>query len=283
MKASAHTPDELKELLGKHVCLRHSLIQRVIERDFEGNTSAFGRSLELSDLPHRKTIFRWARQQDGLPKSPERMLALAQALDVDPFLLLEIDTEVMLRCCAAASWNLTWGSVHKALAFLNGLLSLTPDDWPPPDLASWFDGSWYTHEFVHDPGLGRNFFRPFTIKPDLFFGPDGKVEACREPQAWYLAFRDISLKSGEVDPKSWWKPFGMLRLEDGQIHLLHFYGLIEAKPLGSDDYRFIFETHFGQGAAEFRVASLHPFDFEPTDETLSPLAELPRVRFGYPE
>lgn len=284
MKASFHSPDELKELLGKQVSLRHGLIQRVIERDFEGNASAFGRSLELEDLPHRKTIFRWARQQEGLPKSPERMLALAQALDVDPFLLLEIDTEVMLKCCAAASWNLTWGSVHKALAFLNGLLSLTPDDWPPADLARWFDGSWYTRDFVHDPALGRNAFRPFAVGPDLFYDGEGQLEAYREPQAWYLAYRDISLKSGELEPKSWWKPFGMLRVEEHAVHLLHFNGLIDAQALNRPDGRFCFETFFGQGAAEFRIASLHPFDFAIlTPGSASPDHSLPTVRFGFSE
>lgn len=283
MKSSFHSADELKELLAKHVRLRQDLIKRVIARDFEGNTSAFGRSLELEDLPHRKTIFRWARQQEGLPKSPERMLALAQALDVDPFLLLEIDHEVLLRCCAAASWNLTWGSVHKAMAFLNGLLSLSPADWPPPDLATWFDGDWYLQDFVHNPNdeTGRNFFKPFGILPDLVYGGDGAIEAIRDPQAWYLAYRDISLKTGLVEPKSWWKPFGMLRLEQQQIHLLHFNGLTDDKALLHPDGRFAFETFFGQGAAEFRVASLHPFEL--SDPGATAPEGVPVVRFSFPE
>lgn len=278
MKASFHSADELKQLLAKHVRLRQDLIQRVIERDFEGNTSAFGRSLELEDLPHRKTIFRWARQQEGLPKGPDRMLALAQALDVDPFLLLEIDMETMLQCCAAAAWNLTWGSVHKALAFLNGLLSLTPEDWPPPELAEGFDGSWYRHDFVHDPSQGRNFFKPTLIQPELFYAGDGRIEAARDPQAWYLAFRDISLKTGQIEPKSWWKPFGMLRLEQGAIHLLQFNGLVDSRELTLPACAFAFETYFGQGAAEFRIASLHPFEALEADDP-----QIPTVRFGFPE
>ena len=281
MKASLHSADELKDLLAKSIHLRQDLIQRVISRDFEGNASAFGRSLELTDLPHRKTIFRWARQQQGLPKSPERMLALAQALDVDPFLLLDIDPEILLRCCAAASWNLTWGSVHKALAFLNGLLSLSPEAWPPPEMAEGFDGQWYYRDFAHDPSLGRNHFQAFCLTPDQFYDPNGQPESLRDPQAWYLAWRDASFSNGKPEAKSWWKPFGMLRLEQDQIHLLHFNGLTEQMPLHSQaDPRFCFETFFGQGGAEFRIASLHPFDFTvPTDLD----AALPRVRFGFPE
>lgn len=283
MKSSFHSADELKELLAHHVRLRQDLIQRVIERDFEGNTSAFGRSLELDDLPHRKTIFRWARQQEGLPKSPDRMLALAQALDVDPFLLLDIDHEVMLQCCAAAAWNLTWGSVHKALAFLNGLLSLSHDDWPPPDIAASFDGSWYIQDFLHDTSKGRNYFKPMLIKPELFYAKDGSSEGAREPQAWYLAFRDVSLKSGELEPVSWWKPFGMLRLEQGVIHLLQFNGLVEQQAIQHEDSRFCFETFFGQGSAQFRIASVHPFEFEDPADQNKEAPKIPTVRFGFPE
>lgn len=280
MKSSFHNADELKEILSNNVRLRQDLIRRVIERDFEGNTSAFGRSLELDDLPHRKTIFRWARQQEGLPKGPERMLALAQALDVDPFLLLDIDHEVMLQCCAAAAWNLTWGSVHKALAFLNGLLSLSPEDWPPPDIAEVFDGSWYTQNFMHHPSKGRNYFKPLLIKPEIFYAGNGSIEGAREPQAWYLAYRDISLKSGEPEPVSWWKPFGMFSLEQGTVHLLHFNGLVDKQALTHEDFRFGFEIFFGQGAAEFKIASLHPFELEDPGDTLE---GVPMVRFGFPE
>lgn len=285
MKPSFQSPDELKNLLAQHLKLRQDLIQRVVERDFEGNTSAFGRSLELSDLPHRKTIFRWARQQEGLPKSPQRLLALAQALDVDPFLLLEIDTEVLLKVCSSAAWNLTWGSVHKALAFMNGLFALSHEHWPPAEISEWFDGDWYTQDLLHDPAQGRNHFRPFVLQPELFYDGDGQVESLREPQAWYLAFRDVRIHNGEPEPVSYWRPFGMLRLEQGQIHLLNFVGLADQTPLNTADGRFVFELFFGQGAAQFRIASLHPFEL--THKLTPPPAEqisgLARVRFGFSE
>jgi len=277
--SSAHSPEALKALLLNRISLRQDLIQRVIERDFEGNTSAFGRSLELAEQPHYKTIFRWARQQQGLPKSPQRLLALAQALDVDPFLLLDIDTEILLKCCTQASWNLTWGSIHKALAFMNGLFSLTPEHWPPPDLAAYFDGQWYAHDFIHDPKLGRHYFQPHLIHPEAFYAENGEMEAIREPQTWYLAYRDISLKSGQPEAISYWRPFGMLWTDSKKLNLLQFSGLQEQVALPDPEQAFVFETFFGQGAAAFRIASLHPFEFSlPKDRKTWPC-----VRFGFPE
>lgn len=275
MQPAFQSADELKALLGNQIRLRQDLIQRVIARDFEGNASAFGRSLELDDLPHRKTIFRWARQQEGLPKSPQRLLALAQALDVDPFLLLQIDLDLMLRCCRLAAWNLTWGSVHKALAFLNGLLALTPEDWPPPELAEGFDGSWYHHDLIHDAQQWRNDWQPLALQPELFYRGDGALDGARDPQAWYIAFRDISLQSGSLTPMSYWRPFGMLWLEQQQLRLVNFIGLQDQAAVPLPEQGFVVETFFGQGAAQFRLASLHPF------ELLTVTPDLPRVRFGF--
>lgn len=181
MTPPSQGPDALKNLLAPHLQLRQDLIQRVIERDFAGNNAAFGRSLELEHQPHRKTILHWARQQKGLPKSPQRLLALGQALDVDPFLLLDLSPELLAEACNVASWNLTWGSVHKAMAFLNELFALTPEHWPPEEIANYFDGEWYLHSFVHDPTQGRHYFQAFLLQPEAFFNPAGQFEAHREP------------------------------------------------------------------------------------------------------
>ncbi|MBF2052254.1 MAG: hypothetical protein IGS03_02175 [Candidatus Sericytochromatia bacterium] len=279
MSAPSQPSEELKQLLGQSLRLRQDLIQRVIARDFEGNASAFGRSLELQAQPHHKTVLRWARQQQGLPKSPQRLLALAQALDVDPFLLLQFDPALVLQACRQASWNLSWGSIHKALAILNGLLALTPEAWPPPELAEGFDGEWYCEDFVHDPRAGRHFFQAFEVLPEHFYAPEGHFEAARDPQLWYLAYRDISLKQDEPEPLSYWRPFGLIWTENQRLQLLQFSGLQDAAEL-NPDCRFAFEVFFGQGAAMFRMASLHPFELQRVSDTA---ADLPRVRFGFPE
>lgn len=273
---------KIKALLNQNIYLRQDLIQKVIERDFQGNTSAFGRSLELDSQPHRKTILRWAQAAKNLPKSPQRLLALGQALDIDPFLLLHIDSDIIESVCALASWNMTWGSVHKALAFMNGLFALTPEYWPPQEIADYFDDHWYLLDFVHDPSIKRNYYKRFQIQAEIFYQGDGQIdqkETHRNPQAWYLAYRDISLRSGVPEAKTYWRPFGILKLEQEQIELLHLTGLIQKPEHKADQGRFIFETFYGQGAHEFRVASLHPFELLDADENSS----LPVVRFGFPE
>lgn len=283
MKISFQGPEEVKRLLLDQVHLRQDLIQRVIQRDFEGNTSAFGRSLELADLPHRKTILRWAKQQEGLPKSPQRLLALAQALDIDPFLLLEVDLERLLQACAAAAWNLTWGSVHKSLAFLNGLFSLVPEHWPPPELAEGFDGEWYCQEWLHQPQHERNLFKDFVVSPDACYGPDGDWQGLRDPQAWYLAFRELSFQSGEPVAVSYWRPFGILSLEQNQLRLLNLVGISESKSLEPTAEAFGFQLFFGPGAAQFRLASLHPFEADMLSSEAAQARQLATVTFGFPE
>ena len=71
--------EQLKELF-QSVTLRSDLIKSFIDREFDGNKAAFGRSLETDSPLHRKTALRWASSEDlSLPKGSKRMLALAQA------------------------------------------------------------------------------------------------------------------------------------------------------------------------------------------------------------
>lgn len=47
------------------------------------------------------------------------------------------------------------------------------------------------------------------------------------------------------------------------------------RPIGEEKHGIPVETHFGPGGAEFRVASLHPFDVTVT----APSQEMDCVRF----
>jgi hypothetical protein len=277
-------PDALREMLENQIQLRKDLIQEFIQREFEGNRAAFGRSLELQDLPHRKTILRWASEEDlSLPKGAKRLLALAQALDVDPFMLLDIDLALLMECCRKASWNLAWGTVHKALAFLNELFRLTEEDWPPPEIAELFDGEWYTAHLEHNPRQGRNYFQPLKIQSDLLYGEDGAIKGPRNPQLWYLAYREVSFGAGVLEPRSFWRPYAIVYLYQNELVLLHLAGLLERVALPSGNTgQFVLETFFGQGAAQFRLASLHPFETESLVAGES-LADLPRLRCDFPE
>lgn len=274
-------PEELLQLPEASIRLRKSLLRRVIEQDFEGNKAAFGRSLELPDLPHRKTILRWVSDEDeSLPKGQKQILALAQALDVDPFLLLDFDDATFTAICQHAAWNLTWGSIHKSLSFLNGLFSLSSQDWPPAEMGGLFDGEWYIEHVEHRPREQRNFFQPFYFQPELFYDGDGQAEGPRPQQLWYFAFRDVRYVDEQVIPHSVWKPYGVVYLLDGQLHLLNLLGMVLRAPLAPEPEAWVgIETFFGQGAAQFRVASLHPFAL--TLDAPEPLG--PVLRFSFTE
>jgi hypothetical protein len=281
---ASEQPDALREMLENQIQLRKDLIQTFIQREFEGNRAAFGRSLELEDAPHRKTILRWASEEDlSLPKGAKRLLALAQALDVDPFMLLDFELELLIACCRKASWNLAWGNVHKALAFLNDLFRLTEEHWPPPEIAELFDGQWYTAHLDHNPRLGRNYFQPLEIHSDLFYRSDGSIDGPRNPQLWYLAYRDMSYASGCGEARSFWRPFAIIYLYQGEAILLNLSGLLQKVNISeSRPGHFILETFFGQGAAQFRLASLHPFETQQHLAGQIP-TDLPLLRCDFPE
>jgi len=281
---ASEQPDALREMLENRIQLRKDLIQNFIQREFQGNLAAFGRSLELADLPHRKTILRWASQEDlSLPKGAKRLLALAQALDVDPFMLLDIDLDLLMECCRKASWNLAWGSVHKSLAFLNELFRLTETDWPPEEICALFDGQWYTAHLQHDPRQGRNYYQPLEIHSDVFYREDGSVDGPRNPQLWYLAFRDMSYATGHPEPRSFWRPYAIVYLYQGEWVLLHLSGMLQRASVSEQAQgHFVLETFFGQGGAEFRLASLHPFETHAVPSDALP-GGLPVLRCGFTE
>lgn len=272
--------DPLKDILEEHIQLRKDLIQDFIAHEFDGNKAAFGRSLELKDLPHRKTILRWASgDTQTLPKGSKRLLALAQALDVDPFMLLDIPAETLIKACEKSSWNLSWGSIHKSLSFLNDLFKLTEDTWPPQEIGALFEGEWFCFDFYHQPQKnGRHFFQGVHIQPDHDYGPDGTLLGPRDPQLWYFAFREGRYKGETFEPCGFWRPYGLIYLYKGQLQLIHLTGMLMNTAAQLPEGSFIAETFFGQGSAQFRIASLHPFE---TSFTLK--EHIPTLRFGFPE
>jgi hypothetical protein len=78
------------------------------------------------------------------------------------------------------------------------------------------------------------------------------------------------------EPAAWWRPYGFVEIAEGIIRLFDYAGLTQTTKLDGQR-RFFVETWFGEGAADFRVASLHGF-------TLNIVAQggKPSVRFGLP-
>jgi hypothetical protein len=74
------------------------------------------------------------------------------------------------------------------------------------------------------------------------------------PRAYHIAYRRKNNADGL------WRPFGSIITRQSELILVHENGAVQtAKPKTS--YMPIeFRTFFGPSAAEFRIASLHPFE-----------------------
>jgi len=90
-----------------------------------------------------------------------------------------------------------------------------------------------------------------------------------QPQVWHFAFKSPLGIFRE------WRPYGFVEVFEDQISLFHFNGHMQVVPRPRDG-RFIVETYFGEGSADFRVASLHPFTLEQLE---APDPRLAVVRF----
>ena len=74
-----------------------------------------------------------------------------------------------------------------------------------------------------------------------------------DPQVWHFAYRDAGVR------RAAWRPYGFVEVVGPTVRLFNFSGLVDGsdRPLAA---RSLFvETWFGEGAAEFRAASLHKF------------------------
>ncbi|PIQ27070.1 hypothetical protein COW36_14320 [bacterium (Candidatus Blackallbacteria) CG17_big_fil_post_rev_8_21_14_2_50_48_46] len=249
--------------------LNKVLIKDTIDQNFDGNLSSFGRSLESDELPHRKTILRWVSPQyTGLPKGVKRLFELAQLMDLDPFFLFDIPEDVFSEICHVLPWNAPWGKYHKCLSYFQTLFGLSHHNWPPQELAEETGETWKIQDFIHNARLEQNKYQAFKLWPEKIYDLNkmNAIEAFnRKYQIWYLAFRDIQLTHVQVQPLGFWRPFGMLIRTPTELRLLNFLGLEQRIPCPDSLQEIDFSLYLGAGSAEFRIASLHDFDFSAAD------------------
>jgi hypothetical protein len=235
---------------------------------FGGNLAAVSRNWPLGDPPHRSTIMRWLRRET-LPRSARELLSFSGALDLDPFALWGVAPGTFPALCARlikASRARSWADLLPALSFLTPFVGPTPE-WPPMDVArEYFHREWSIREFRHMAREKRNYFAPISIEPS---DPRGHGI----DQVWHFAWRD------DID-HALWRPYGFVRLTGNALRLFSFSGLTASTTLDESKRGFIVETWFGEGAAAFKVASLHPFELtvDGAEGSIKPM-----VRFGFPE
>lgn len=218
--------------------------------------------------PHRSTLLRWLKGS-VLPRSARELLGLAGALDLDPFVLWTFAPDKFDILCARvvrASRTHRWTMLHPALSFLADFIGPV-DEWPPSAIAEEYYGRpWCTADFRHAAGRQRNYYAALAI------GPTPKSEFA-DPQVWHFAYRNAGVR------RAGWQPYGFVEVLGSAVRLFNFSGLFDVSERPPATRLLFVETWFGEGAAEFRVASLHKFTLT-VQSGPTPRAGL--VRFALP-
>ncbi len=271
----------LQELVNE-ITLKSAVIQRHVQKEHQGNLAAFGRSFASDSPPHRATVLRWiSESHQALPKSAKRLFELAETLDIDPFLLLDIPQSTFHSLCQHSSWITQWGKYHKSLTFLSDIVGLGVESWPADAVTEHYDSQWYHWDLEHLATDARNnSFFSLAIEPEIYYDlQDDETVACvRDNQVWYIAVRDARSENGQCVGHGIWRPFGIFFLENGQLNMMNLgTGQWLQCPMTED--RFCMEFYCGPGSGIFRVASLHTFEAE--EHEAEPLQAT--LRYTFPE
>lgn len=239
-------------------------VQRRFERLFANSDAQLIEHWPAEKLPDRTSIWRW---HSGKPlKTKENLLSFAGALDLDPFALWTMTDDEFHALCSKVVQALRegkWSSnVHPSLKYVKEFIGPT-NEWPPEDIARrYYRRTWKTKPFQHTPASDRpNYFAKIALTAGP--PPGGDLN-----QVWHFAW------SEPLDPPIW-RPYGFIRLDAERVRLYHFGGYVVERPARRS--QIVVETWFGQEAADFLIASLHPFEFE-IIETAP--ADAVVVRFG---
>jgi hypothetical protein len=183
-----------------------------------------------------------------MPKHEDAFFGFFGALDADPIALIDFERSGFAR---------HFGRFRQAimLAGINvgGFRSLTrlmrpSQHWPDNQLTELHYGKvWSAHEFEHDARSVINSYVTFRI--------GGAQDEQRDwPRAYHIAYRR------KFNADGLWRPFGSIISRQAEITLLHENGAMQVARQRPGQRLIEFKTFFGPSAAEFRIASLHPFE-----------------------
>jgi hypothetical protein len=231
------------------IALRHSWLYELTTKKFNGSQALIQAWPRAFVSPHRTTLWRWLKGRVPIPS--DQVLPLSGALDLDPFVLFETTPESYATLCLALMQKIAVryvGPLGSELEWAHDLI-VPSRNWPPSGIATrYFNNNreWRTQDFFHTARDARNYFQRLTVTAEH--------REFSEPQVWHFAFRVPGAK------RPVWTPYGFIQREGDRARLYQFRGQTAElqTPLGSTS--FVVETWFGIGPAEFRVASLHPFE-----------------------
>lgn len=203
---------------------------------------------KIGKARNRGTVYRWL--DEGLPSRKEDVLGFAALLDVDPVALLRIDDEFVRLHYARERRLFQFGILGRSRLAAFWAIYVPTGSWPDRSIArSLYGRDWTTRDYRHDPALVSNVFACFKFTPST-------VAPKWSPWVVHFAYRRAGARDGM------WRPYGSVLRIGPTVLLISESGDLQERTLGETGSSIAVETHFGPGAAEFRVASLHTFELD---------------------
>lgn len=237
--------------------LNGDLLNQLIYEVFPKGIGDLQSRWDADEGPDRSTLYRW--RKGSLPNSSSNYLRLCGLLNVDPFLLLDVERDklsiLLDRLTEASLLESRWP--YPALRFAVKFFGRRRR-WPPVDMLLPFYTklAWHLKEFTHAGAREGVRYQGIDLS-----GTDNSTNA---RQVFHFAFRHPSLFGRR------WLQYGIVRRIGQTVELIHINGYNAKTVLSNEKEPSRVETYFGHGPADFRIASLHSFNHrlveaEPSD------------------
>lgn len=189
-----------------------------------------------------------------MPSKSDALFGLAGTLDVDPVSVLDLQSDRFAELFAKERRLLQIEEAyHSPLSPLRALYFASPL-WPHDEVATGYYGRpWLVKEFEHEAKEHLNVYAAVYLE-SLTADPP-------YPRTYHFAYR----RAG--DASRMWRPYGAVIGFKNEVLLFSESGDRQEVQTGGSPMTVTVETYFGEGPAEFRIASLH--DFRLTLEVLS--------------
>lgn len=209
----------------------------------------------------RSTVYRWLER--GAPSKRDEIFGLAGVLDVDPVALLDIEGGQVQGRFAEERRLFQLGLTHLSPFAPFWSLYTPGPHWPSAEIANTYYGrSWFVQEFSHDPTKIVNTYAAVHLL-------SASREAGLAPKTYHFAYRRTE------SPDGMWRPYGTVIGYRHEVCLISESGDFQRQPDQRSSRTVVAETYFGQGPADFCLASLHGFEIS----VEAPSSEPASVRF----
>jgi hypothetical protein len=234
------------------IFLRQDIMIRQIARLDGGLDSLVGAWEALSEddedyvRPKQKSsIYRWL--QKGIPTRGEEILAICGLVDVDPLSVFDYHKNGYFDEFASIRRNIQLG-LHMvgALAPIYNLYRPGPH-WPADVLSKrYWSRPWFSKEFSNTSGTPDSGY--------ALVGANFKEAVDDRPRAIHIAYRRIGSRD------TMWRYYGVVISINNILQLYSEGGDFQEMP-NINPNCIAFRTYLGERPVEFRVASLHDFEF----------------------